>query len=279
MAPSFTHVELPRLRKRVLRLGIAGNQGLRAADIHHAAECGVGFWLWTPRFRSVTPALRALLAEDRRRHVVATLDVAYTGGMVRRGVEKALRTLGTDHLDIYLLMWLGHGSFLTAGIQDALRGLLEEGRIGAAGASIHDGPRAGRLARDSILDALMVRYSARMPEVETDVFPHLAARTPMVVTYTATGWRQLLRPTGGIAMPPWPGNGAGRVPPPLTPGLCYRFCLSSPHVHVVLSAPGSRAELDENLKALHEGALAPDEEKWVREYGRRVRARRRLPYI
>ena len=81
-------------------------------------------------------------------------------------------------------------------------------------------------------------------------------------------------------MPPWPGPSRdGEAPPPLTAGLCYRFCLTSPHVHVALSAPRDRVQLDENLDALDAGPLSPEEEAWVREYGRRVKARKRLPYI
>jgi len=280
MSGAFTHTDLPHLGKRVLRLGIAGNYGLQTADIHHAAERGVGFWLWTPRFKSVTPALREILARERERHVVATLGMAYTGGMVRRGVEKALRVLGTDHLDIYQLGWFGRTSLLTEGIQDAIRKLKDEGKIKAVGTSIHDRPRAGRLARDSVLDAFMLRYNAKHPGAEQDVFPNLDARKPVVIAYTATSWRQLIRPISSLDMPPWPGSaGDTPAPPPLTAGLCYRFCLTSPHVHVVLSGPRDRAQLDENLAALDAGPLSREEEAWVREYGRQVKARKRLPYV
>jgi aryl-alcohol dehydrogenase-like predicted oxidoreductase len=278
MTEAFTRVDLPHLGKRVLRMGVAGNYGLQTPDIHRAAERGVGFWLWTPRFKTVTPALREILARDRDRHVVATLNLAYTGGMVRRRVEKTLRALGTDYVDVFLLGWLRRMSFLTEGVEDTLRRLREEGKIRAAGTSIHDRPRAGRLARDSLLDAFMLRYNAKHPGAEQDVFPHLEARRPLVISYTATSWGQLLRPIAGIEMPPWPGDHAAPVPP-LTPGLCYRFCLSSPHVHVALTGPKDRAQLDENLDALEAGPLPPDEEAWVREYGRRVKARRRIPYF
>jgi aryl-alcohol dehydrogenase-like predicted oxidoreductase len=280
MSEAFTHADLPQLGKRVLRLGVAGNYGLQTADIRHAAERGVGYWLWTPRFKSVTPVLREILPRERERHVVATLGMAYTGGMVRRGVERALRVLGTDYLDIYQLGWFGRTSLLTEGVQETIRRLKDEGKVKAAGTSIHDRPRAGRLARDSVLDAFMLRYNAKHPGAEQDVFPHLDVRNPVVIAYTATSWRQLIRPLSDVDMPPWPGPaGDGPTPPPLTAGLCYRFCLSSPHVHVVLSAPRDRAQLDENLAALDAGPLTSDEDAWVREYGRQVKARKRLPFV
>jgi aryl-alcohol dehydrogenase-like predicted oxidoreductase len=280
MTETFSHTDLPHVGKRALRLGVAGNYGLQTADIHHAAERGVNYWLWTPRFGSVTPALREMVARDREAHVVATLGWGYTGGIVRRGVEKALRLLGTDYLDIYQLGWLGRTSLLSRGIQETIGRLKDEGKIKAVGTSIHDRPRAGRLARDSTLDAFMLRYNAKHPGAEQDVFPHLEARNPIVIAYTATSWRQLLRPIRGLDMPPWPGPAQdGELPPPLTAGLCYRFCLTSPHVHIALTGPKNRAQLDENLDALVAGPLSPDEEAWVREYGREVKARKKIPYI
>ncbi len=274
---AFTHSVLPGLGKRALRLGVAGNYGLRTADIRHAAERGVDFWIWTPRFKTVTPALKELLAADRERHVVAMLGVAYTAGMVRRGVEKALRQLGSDHLDVYLLSWLGRGSFFSEGVQRQLLALKDEGKVGLVGTSIHDRQRAGRLVQDSILDAFMLRYNAAHPGAEQDVFPHLGARDPLVISYTATSWRQLLKPIKGLELPPWPGGEP--APPPLSAARCYRFVLGSPQVHVALTGPKDRAQLDQNLEALEAGPLPPEEEAWVREYGRQVRAKKKLPFM
>lgn len=281
-SPSFTHTDLPVLGKRVLRLGVAGNYGLQTDDILHAAERGVGFWLWSPRFKKVTPALKEILSGHREEHVVAAIDMAYTAGSVRRGVDKALKKLGTDHLDLYLLGWLGRTSALSRGIVEALQRLKQEGVVRAVGASIHDRKRAGAEARGSVLDAVMIRYNAKHPGAEQDIFPHLDARHPraMVISYTAASWRQLLKPLPGVEMPPWPGPDWGeRTPPPLTPELCYRFCLSSPHVDLTLTGPKDRAQLDQNLSALQQGPLSEEEEAWVREYGRQVKRRKKLPFM
>lgn len=279
-ADSFTHVTLPSLGKRVLRLGVAGNYGLEAGDVHHAAERGVRYWVWTSSFRKVTPALREVLKQARDEHVVSMLGIAWYGGMVRSGVENALRKLGTEYLDCYKLSWMGRTSFYSDGVQDAVLKLKDEGKIRSIGTSIHDRVRAGALARESILDTFMIRYNAKHPGAEQDIFPHVGVRNPTVVSYTATSWRQLLNPVSGIQMPPWPGRAlGGKTAPPLTSGLCYRFCLTSPFVHVVLTGPADRAQLDENLTALDDGPLEPSEEAWVRAYGREVKKRKRLPYL
>jgi aryl-alcohol dehydrogenase-like predicted oxidoreductase len=272
-------VRLKPLAKEVPRLGIAGNYGLDSAGIRLAAELGVRYWVWTPRMRKMTAALKPLLRADREQHVVAMMGTAYSAGMVRRGVEKALRLLGTDHLDIYQVSWLGRGSFFTPAMQQEMADLRRRGLVRAIGCSIHDRRRAGQLAADSILDLLMIRYNAKHPGAEADIFPHLQRRNPIIVAYTATSWRQLLRPLKGLDLPPPPASPAFSGVPPLSASLCYRFCLSSPHVDIVLSGPANEAQLRDNLAALEAGPLTPEEDAWVRAYGARVKARKRLPYI
>ena len=223
MASDFTHREVPALRKRLFRLGLSGTFGLDEAGCREALE-RVQYVFWSPRMKGLDPALRAALARDRERYAVAAGPfLAYFPGAVRKAAESALRTLGTDYLDVFQLYWLGKMSAFTGAVQEELVALREEGKVRALGASTHDRPRAGRLAEDSILDLLMIRYNAAHPGAETDVFPHLSRRHPAVVAYTATSWRKLLRPPRG-----WKG-------PPATAGDCYRFCLTSPYVDVVLT--------------------------------------------
>ncbi len=281
-APSgedFKYVDLPTVGKRVLRLGVAGNYGLKTADIEYAADKGVNFWVWSPRFKEVTPALKRLLAADRERHVVAMFGMAYTSGGVRKGVDKVRKMLGIDYLDVFQLGWLGRGSFFSQGIQDQLAAVREEGLIRAAGTSIHDRVRAGELAKDSVLDSLMIRYNAAHPGAEQDIFPHLHHRDPLLISYTATSWRQLLKPLSIEMATAWPGNGDGPTVPPLTAPLCYRFVLSSPHVHVALTGPKDRAQFDENLACVDQGPLSDEEMAWIRDYGQQVRSRKKIPFM
>lgn len=277
---SFRFAELPTIGKKVMRLGMAAGFGVNESDLSAAAERGVNYWLWNPRFKACTNVLKPLLARDREKHVVASLTgLVYSGGMVRSGVEKVLRALSIDYLDLYQLPWLGRTSWFTDGIQETLQKLKQEGKIKAAGTSIHDRQRAGDLARDSMLDAFMLRYNAKHPGAEQDIFPHLGQRNPAVICYTATSWRQLLKPLDKISMPPWPGEPTSKPVPPLSAELCYRFCLSNPNIHVVLTGPANRKQLEENLAALEAGPLEPEHEAWVREYGRKVKAVKKLPFL
>ncbi|WP_437775104.1 aldo/keto reductase [Sorangium sp. So ce1097] len=245
--------------KRIFRLGLAANYGIDEGGVRAAMDRGVNLFLWTMRSGGLGNPLREALRQ--RRDSVAVVGFAQAGWFgwgVRRGAEKLLRELGTDHLDVYLLGWLGVGSAWTSATERELVHLRESGKVRALGVSIHDRARAGGLAASSPLDLLMIRYNAAHPGAERDIFPHVQGGRPSVLAYTATAWRRLLkRPKG------WGG-------PAMTAGDCYRFQLSSPHVDIALTGPKSRAEVEANLDALAKGPLSAEEQTWMRDFGRAV---------
>ncbi len=252
---------LPGIGKAVPPLGLAPNYGLDAAGVREALE-RLHYVFWTPspgRMARAAAPLREALKADRERYVIATgPTVAVTAGNVRRTVERALEKLDTDYVDLFQLHWLGVTSAWIDGTLDEMQKLKQEGKVKALGVSIHDRPRAGRLASDSPLDMLMIRYNAAHPGAERDIFPHLDRNKRGIVAYTATRWGKLLkRPRG------W----SGEVP---TAGHCYRFCLADEHVDVCLTGPGNTSELRENLAALEQGPLSEDELTWMRDFGRVV---------
>jgi aryl-alcohol dehydrogenase-like predicted oxidoreductase len=259
MPNEFLQRELKSVGKPVHRLGLSSSYGLDEAGVRAAFDRGLNYVFWNPYARGLTRALRSLSAAERERLVIATgPTLGFTAGALRRRCERALKLLRTDYLDVLQLFWLGKTSAETEGTFGELVRLKQEGKVRAIGISIHDRPRAGRLAEDSPLDLFMIRYNAAHPGAEREIFPHLEKRRPAVVAYTATSWRRLLqRPRG------W----TGEVP---TAGDCYRFCLSSPHVDVTLCGPKDVAQLDENLAALAKGPMSSAELDWMREFGRAV---------
>ena len=97
---------------------------------------------------------------------------------------------------------------------------------------------ARRLAADPRVDVLMHRFNMAHRKAAREVFPAaVKARTP-IVAFTTTRWGTLLEPCSE-----WPG-------PPPTASDCYRYALSEPAVQVVLTAPRSLAELEQNLAVL-----------------------------
>jgi aryl-alcohol dehydrogenase-like predicted oxidoreductase len=245
--------------KRVHRLGLAASFGIDENGIREAFDLGLNYVFWNPTARTLTRVLRSLPASRRAQLVIATGPTfAVFPGSVRRRTERVLRLLGIETLDVLQLYWLGRMSMFSDGIVEEMVRLRSEGKVRSLGVSIHDRERAGRLADDSPLDLLMIRYNAAHPGAERDIFPHLDRRKPSIVAYTATSWRKLLSAPPGFA---------GRA---ATAGDCYRFCLSNQHVDVVLTGPRSTGELRENLRAVERGPLDDSEMTWMRELGTAV---------
>lgn len=258
IADDFPSRELPGIGRRVFRLGLSGSFDLDEDACREALE-RIQYVFWSPRMKGLTVALRAALARNREQYVVSAGPLlGYTPGAVRRAAEAALRSLSVEYLDVFQLYWLGKMSFFTSAVQEELLTLREEGKARLLGVSIHDRLRAGRLIDDSFLDLFMIRYNAAHQGAEQDIFPHLVKRRPAMIAYTATAWRRLLRA---------PRDWKDRV---ATAGDCYRFCLASPHIDVVLTGPRNVMELRENLAAIERGPLSPEEMHFMRKFGRAV---------
>ena len=275
----FSFRILPVIEKRVFRMGIAGNYGIDSSDVEWAAEHGANYWVLGTSFKKVTAGIKEVIRKNREKNVVALLGWGFFGWQVRQSIEKALRKLNTDYLDVFKLGWLGRTSIYSHGVVDSLLKLKQEGKIKAIGTSIHDRQRAGELALDSEIDLLMIRYNAKHTGAEEDIFPHLKKRNPAVVSYTALAWQQLINPVKGIEVAPWPGSKEEAKIPPLTPELCYRFVLSNPHIHLVLTGPKNREQLMMNFRAMQQGTLTPEELNWIRQYGKLIKSKKRFDYI
>jgi aryl-alcohol dehydrogenase-like predicted oxidoreductase len=260
MNDDFLYRDVPAFGRRVFRLGLATNYGVEGVDLEWALEQGVNYVFWTPNARQVTPSLKKALNRNRESFILACgPTTGYFGGGVKRACDRLLKKLGTEYIDVFQLFWLGRTSSWTPSTIEALVSLRESGKVRAIGVSIHDRKRAGKLAADSPLDMLMIRYNAAHTGAEQDIFPHLAKRNPAIVSYTATRWRGLLKR---------PKNWDGQI---MTAADCYRFCLSNPHVDLVLTGPKTRRQLQENLTRLREkGPLSEEENSWIREFGQIV---------
>jgi len=107
---------------------------------------------------------------------------------------------------------------------------------------------------------MMIRYNAAHIGAETEIFPHLPESNPAVVSFTATCWTYLLRPPRGYPE-------GGRLP---TAGMCYRFVLSNPAVHVCMMAPTNLKQFEQNLAGIRQGPLPGDEMQFMRSFGAMV---------
>jgi len=266
MDRSFTRTALGSTGLAVHRLGLSASYLPGQRTVHQAADAGLNYFFCYGFDFQMVRALREILKRDRERYVVATgpYNLGWGHTDVRRTLEKRLRQLHTDYIDVFLFLGVLKPKELSESVMDALRRLREDGRVRAIGLSTHDRELAGQLAADGTVDVLMIRYNAAHRGAEEQVFPRLPAHEPGVVAYTATRWTALLRRPRG-----WPKD--GRVP---TAGECYRFVLSNPQVDVCMTAPRSAKELEQNLAALARGPLDEDDMAFMRRFGDAVHARR-----
>lgn len=267
MDETFSHTSLGSLQRPVCRLGLSASYRPGRETVKAALEAGVNLFFCYGFDGQMTGVLRDLPPNQRQQlvYVTGAYNLLRWHPNLRRSLEKRLRQLRTDYIDCFLFLGvMGKEKFLD-GVLEELQRFREEGKVLATGVSIHARKLAGSLAARGALQALMMRYNAAHRGAEQDIFPHVAAHRPAVISYTATRWTYLLRRPRG-----WPKG--GRIP---TASECYRFVLSNPHVDVCLTAPKNAKEFRQNLAALRAGPLGEDDLRFMRDFGDAVHAQKK----
>jgi len=265
ISEAFTHCRFGPQGPRVLRLGFSASYRPGVDAIHRALDAGINFLFCYGWDRQMIRVIREMSPARRRQCVIATGAYNFLWGRqdLRRTLEKRLRQLRTDYIDVFLFLGVMKPAQFPPALREELRNLKQDGRVRAVGMSCHNRRFAGQLAAARELDVLMVRYNAAHRGAEEEVFPHAGSDGPVIVGYTATCWKRLLRRPKG-----WPRNG-----PVPDAAMCYRFVLSHPAVHVCLTAPSNPGQLEENLRALEQGPLTEEEMAFMREFGEAVHRR------
>ncbi|MCC7540123.1 MAG: aldo/keto reductase [Deltaproteobacteria bacterium] len=254
------------LAAMAVRFGGSAAPGLSAEEVERAFhEHGINTFLVHHRMRAQCEGVKRLIAAGHRDRLVLASEVSLPfAGSVRRGLEKNLRALGTDHLDVWLVGWVRARWYLRHAVWSELCRLREQGKVRAVGFSAHDRKLATALARELPADVLMIRYNAAHRGAEREVFEplrDLGARRPGIVAYTATRW--------GMLLSPQPQRGFPRA---MTGPECYRFALGHDMVDAVWCAARSPEELRDDVEGVREGPLSPERYEEVRRFGDAVHA-------
>jgi aryl-alcohol dehydrogenase-like predicted oxidoreductase len=240
-------------------LGLAAGPKQDPRCVRRAFAGGINyFFFYGPGHTSFIHELAVLVRRKREQIIVATGGGSRRIEGLRTSRRKLAALLGIETIDVFFIEYV-HPSdnpdvmFGKNGVLDELRQWKTRGWIRFVGATAHDRPLARRLAADPRVDVLMHRFNMAHRKAAREVFPAAAkARTPLVA-FTATRWATLLEPHAD-----WPG-------PPPTASDCYRYCLAQPPVQIVLTAPRSLAELDQNLDVLQSPPMSKREcARWER---------------
>jgi aryl-alcohol dehydrogenase-like predicted oxidoreductase len=267
MINDFLHTTLGRTGWPVYRLGFSASYRPGRETVFRAIDEGINYFFGYGFDSQLIKALREVFKSRREKVILATgaYNFIWWYTDIRKSLEKRLRQLGTDYIDVFMFMGVMKPKEFPDKVFREMIKLRDEGKVRAIAISTHNRKFAGELARKGDLDVFMVRYNAAHPGAEQDIFPYVAAHNTGVVAYTATRWTGLLRPPRG-----WPKD--GRIP---TAGMAYRYVLSNPAVHVCLTAPRSLKELLENLDAVKQGPLPDEEMRFMREFGEAVHRQRK----
>jgi aryl-alcohol dehydrogenase-like predicted oxidoreductase len=243
------------------RLGLAARPDQDPTCIRRAFGHGINFFFFYAPGNKVFVSELAMLSKRRADDIiVASGSGSRTRNGLRASRRKILSSLGTEQIDVYFAEYINPGDnpdtiFGSGGVLDELQQWKTEGRIRYVGATAHDRKLAARLAQDSRVDVLMHRYNMAHRKAETEVFPiAIKSRTP-VIAFTATRWGTLLAPHLD-----WSSD------PPMATD-CYRYCLAQVAVHLVLTAPKSIAELQENINVLKLRPMGSDIRKHWNRFG------------
>src|SRR5262245_61070406 len=242
-----------------LGLATGPEQGPRC--VQRAFAGGINyFFFYGPGNTSFIEELAALVRRKREHIIVASGSGSRRLEGLRAARRRLTTLLGIEMIDVFFIEYVHPGDnpqvmFGKGGVLDELRQWKDSGRVRFVGATVHDRPLARRLAADPRVDVLMHRFNMAHRKAALEVFPVAAkARTP-IVAFTATRWGTLLEPSAA-----WPG-------PTPTASDCYRYCLAHPPVHVVLTAPRSLAELEQNLDVLESPPMSKQESAQWQHFG------------
>jgi aryl-alcohol dehydrogenase-like predicted oxidoreductase len=234
-------------------LGLAVGPKQDPRCVRRAFAGGINyFFFYGPGNTAFIEELAALARRQREQIIVATGSGSRRVEGLRASRRKLTAFMGIELIDVFFIEYVHPGDdphvmFGKNGVLDELQQWKESGLVRFVGATAHDRPLARRLAADPRVDVLMHRFNMAHRKAAREVFPVAAkARTP-IVAFTATRWGTLLEPNAD-----WPG-------PLPSASDCYRYCLAERSVQVVLTAPRSLAELEQNLNVLDSPPMSKQE--------------------
>ena len=242
-------------------LGLAAGPKQDSRCVRRAFAAGINYYFfYGPGNATFIEELAELVRRKRQEIIVATGSGSRRLEGLRAARRKMTKLLGIEILDVFFIEYIHPADnldliFSKNGVLDELHQWKESGWVRFVGVTAHDRSLARRLAADPRVDVLMHRFNMAHRKAAREVFPVAAqARTP-VVAFTATRWGTLLKPHAD-----WPGQQP-------TASDCYRYCLTEPSVQLVLTAPRSLAELEQNLKVLESPTMSKQKRRRWQRFG------------
>ena len=216
---------------------LSGPIGAGARLLTRAYELGVNFWDTSDDYGTHPHVRRALRDVGRDRVVVTTKTYASTATGARRSVTRALRQLGVEAVDIFLLHAVDSSGELAAKLPalEELSRAKAQGLIRAVGVSSHSQEVLTRLLEIPEVDVALV--------VVNQTGAWMKDASPAEMTRAV---RRLYRSGRGVYG--MKALGSGQVTEPDEVAAALRWAFRYPSVHSICVGITSRAELETDVK-------------------------------
>jgi predicted aldo/keto reductase-like oxidoreductase len=215
------------------------------ALLNRALDAGINFIDTADCYGDSEEKIGQALKQRRREFYLATKVDERDGPGVRKKLERCLRRLRTEWIDLLLFHDVRgpeYEKIFNAGGLEELEKARQEGKISQIGISIHGSLSMMRQAIESgAFSALMVAYSAIDEDrLSADLLPTAAAQgVGLIAMKPLAGGRLAQRPSQGWRSEFFRGE---------TPAqLSLRYVLSNPHITCAIPGMMALDELEENI--------------------------------
>ena len=263
---------LGRTELKVTRIGFGGmtipqvNNKQGVETVNKALDLGVNFFDTARAYGDSEEKIGEAISNRRQKCLLSSRSPNYDYKGMKQDIEKSLRTLRTDYIDIYephdLSTTAKYEQVLSGnGALKALKEAQKEGRIRFIGFTGHNWELIKRLIQTDEFDAALIVYNLADREAEKEIIP-LAKRYDVgLFVMKVFGNGRLLEQT--------PVDNLAKKP---TIEECLRFALSNKNLPLILTGVKSPAEIEQNVSIAESyKPLTPQEEKELRQFGDSLR--------
>ena len=232
-------IELADRKPANKRIAVSGHYLLPTDQFGVAFERGIDHFFWEHNYGTFNRFMLRLSASDRSqlRMIAGTFEAEPK--KIAKDIDNALRILKIDCLDVFLLFWSRSTRRFSEEALSLLKSAKTSGKIRQFGLSTHQ----WQLAHDQIelgWNPVMVRHNLAHRSAEKIVFPSAAKNSTRIFSFNTTCYGRLLK--------------AG-----VTARDCIRYSLHQPEIDLILTAPSTAEQLDENLSAMEAPELTASE--------------------
>jgi aryl-alcohol dehydrogenase-like predicted oxidoreductase len=239
-------------------LGLAGQEQMDVTCSEVAFESKINyFFFYNLEYKNFLDGLKLLLPGKREQVLIATGSENRDISRLRHYLDACRQKLNVDGVDIFFAEYISPSDDIkqVQVMLDQFYDWKNKGLIRYVGVTTHNRAIALELIESEACDVLMHRYNMAHRKAEEDVLPAAQKADIPVVAFTCTRWGSLLK-----------GHSKWQEKPP-TAADCYRYVLNARAVHLALTAPKTRQQLEENLSVLNAPSLSPEKVAQWRSYG------------